>query len=807
MITMTGKYTNAKVMIDEVEESCVAQITKFINNPAFTAPVAIMPDCHAGKGSVVGFTMPMTDKVIPNTIGVDIGCFTEDTKVALADNRSLSFAELIQEESNGIEHFGFSKDKNDNIVISKLENVRKTRTVNDLIEITLDNDMKYKCTTDHIHYLLDGKEVLAKDLTVEDALFPLYIECKNETHNKMLSYSNKKNKLNGYNIVYNPNTKKYDYIHFLADDYNRKNKIYANKGIRHHKDFNKLNNNPTNIQILEWAEHWKIHSSHVSESNALEKTGWKVSWKKHKKEWSKMSSQKMTALNKNPKFCKIRNTAATKTLETYMKSKEFYLMTRDAGKRGKKYLIEYNKSEAGRKMSGNIGRKVQSTRWQCNICKEVVIGPMRKVSHLKICKNDDVKNFTKLINHKIKNITFLKVNNVSVYCLSVKEYQNFALSSGIFIHNCGMLALKIYGNSQDIYDNLATIDVNIRKHVPFGQTIHKKSIINFEREFPFSEARRTATHFAQKLFGNNAIKNFPVYDMEWFETKCKQIGVNVRYACDSIGSLGGGNHFIEIGVDLNNDIWITIHSGSRNFGLRIANYWTEVAQSIDTTTLDLQMKVAVDAIKANATTPELRQRINQDIKLARLKIYDREDKISDELAYLTEENAIGYLFDMIFAQAYAVWNRKQMQLLILQKTLPSTFSVVESIESIHNYIDFNDMVIRKGAISAHSGEVMIIPFNMRDGILICKGKGNAEWNQSAPHGAGRVLARGAAKRTLSLDTFKHQMEGIYSTSVATATLDEAPDAYKSSKMIEEAIEPTAEIINRIKPLMNMKSFN
>jgi len=375
---------------------------------------------------------------------------------------------------------------------------------------------------------------------------------------------------------------------------------------------------------------------------------------------------------------------------------------------------------------------------------------------------------------------------------------------------CGMLASKIYGNSYDIFQNLAAIDMMIRKFIPFGQTIHNKPIVNFEREFPFGIAQLNAMSFVQKLFGNNAIKNVPVYNMEWFEAKCKQIGVNVRYACDSIGTLGGGNHFIEIGTDLNNDIWITIHSGSRNFGLRIANYWTEVAQNVDTTTLDLQMKKEVDKIKANATTPELRQRINQDIKLARLKIFGRADKVSDELSYLTEENAMGYLFDMIFAQLYAVWNRKQMQRLILKAlSIPFTvgpFTVVETIESIHNYIDFNDMIIRKGAISAHVGETMIIPFNMRDGILICKGKGNEEWNNSAPHGAGRVLARGAAKRALSLETFKEQMKGIYSTSVVGATLDEAPDAYKSAAMIEEAIQPTAEVVNRIKPLMNLKSF-
>lgn len=366
---------------------------------------------------------------------------------------------------------------------------------------------------------------------------------------------------------------------------------------------------------------------------------------------------------------------------------------------------------------------------------------------------------------------------------------------------CGMLATKIVRTQKMTAGrfDLALIDSNIRRFIPFGQNVHKKSQINFEKEFPWSEANKKASKYFDGIYAS--------YDMKWFENKCKQIKIDVKYACDSIGTLGGGNHFIEIGEDLENNSWITIHSGSRKFGLKIADYWTKVAQSKDMSALDLQMRNATDSIRNNATTPELRQRINQDIKLARLKIYGRTDKISDELEYLTGGDANGYLYDMIFAQVYAQFNRKQMQKLIIDKAFPSTFTITEEIESIHNYIDFEDMVIRKGAISAHKDEVMIIPFNMRDGILICKGKGNKEWNESAPHGAGRVLARGAAKRTLSLETFKEQMKGIYSTSVVGATLDEAPDAYKPAAIIEAAIEPTAEIINRIKPLINLKSLN
>lgn len=370
---------------------------------------------------------------------------------------------------------------------------------------------------------------------------------------------------------------------------------------------------------------------------------------------------------------------------------------------------------------------------------------------------------------------------------------------------CGMLTARLadHINEDHIVSNAEYIDRKIRETVPFGNKIHSSPKFNVERMFPW-HAVQNGSDSLEQLFGCGKV---PKFDYDWFRMKCDQIGIHMRYACDSIGTLGGGNHFIEIGKDLNGKIWITIHSGSRNFGLKIANYWTKVAQNQDTYSLDLQMKAAVEQIKANATTPELRQRIDRDIKEARFKIYGRETKISDELAYLTNGAAVGYLSDMVFAQQYAQMNRRTMLNIILDKVFGfDTADVEEQIESVHNYIDFQDNIIRKGAIHAGINELMIIPFNMRDGILICAGKGNSEWNNSAPHGAGRVLARGNAKRTLSLDTFKEQMNGIYSTSVCYDTLDESPNAYKDAAVIEAAIEPTARVVNRIKPLINLKAL-
>ena len=183
------------------------------------------------------------------------------------------------------------------------------------------------------------------------------------------------------------------------------------------------------------------------------------------------------------------------------------------------------------------------------------------------------------------------------------------------------------------------------------------------------------------------------------------------------------------------------------------------------------------------------------------------NKVAKALDYIEGEDMQGYLTDMIFAQAYAAENRRLISIQIIDAFNQPTAShvdVISSIETVHNYIDFNDFVIRKGAISAHAGELMIIPFNMEDGILFCVGKGNEEWNQSAPHGAGRVASRAQAKKDFSSEVAKKRMEekGIYTSAVP---VDEVKEAYKDPKIIEEAIEPTATILDRIKPVINLKS--
>lgn len=253
------------------------------------------------------------------------------------------------------------------------------------------------------------------------------------------------------------------------------------------------------------------------------------------------------------------------------------------------------------------------------------------------------------------------------------------------------------------------------------------------------------------------------------------------------------NHFIEIGIDTNEDYWITVHTGSRNFGLKVADYWNNVAKSQTIVAPDVYAR-ELDYIKQNTLPSNLIPQKIQELK--------DKYKVGVNKEYLQGDNMIGYLFDMIFAQKYAEWNRTTIMNII--KDIIGISKYEETVSTVHNYIDTKDMIIRKGAIASYVGEKLIIPFNQRDGILLCEGKSNPDWNFSGPHGAGRKWSRSKAKEMVTVEQVKKSMKGIYTTSICKETLDESAFAYKNSETIEEAIEPTANIIDRIKPILNIK---
>ena len=310
-------------------------------------------------------------------------------------------------------------------------------------------------------------------------------------------------------------------------------------------------------------------------------------------------------------------------------------------------------------------------------------------------------------------------------------------------------------------EDYALLDHRIREAIPTGMEICKKNSLNEKELFRFLNSQyQKARSAAPEL-----IVEAPRIYARFISDFCRRIKLQEAIFYKSLGTLGGGNHFIEYGEDDNErEAWLTIHCGSRNVGVKVANHWHNVAAN---------------------------------------------PKRAQHVGYLWGDALSGYLSDMIVVQAYALYNHHIIRdrIFAMLKKLCKA-KCVESILTTHNYVSVCEEypMLRKGAVEAAEGERFCLPFNMRDGIAICVGKGNAEWNCSAPHGAGRAMSRNAAKKDIGMEDFEESMNGIFSTSVCPGTLDESPQAYKPMEEILRLIEPTAEVITMVKPRLNIKDI-
>lgn len=330
---------------------------------------------------------------------------------------------------------------------------------------------------------------------------------------------------------------------------------------------------------------------------------------------------------------------------------------------------------------------------------------------------------------------------------------------------CGMETLCIKADSEVSRNfNGADLDKIIRKNIPSGFNI---------RKFPHA--------FVEQV--------------EWDNIKGHY---NKKRAWLSLGTLGGGNHFIEADRDDEGNLYIVVHSGSRHAGLEIADYYQEQAWRQLNGNAEEDCRKLIERLKAEGKEQEIQE------KLEELKAQISTD-IPKDLAYVSGELFDDYINDMRIMQHFAMLNRKAMVQSISIGLRIKQEDIIEQFTTIHNYIDTEKMILRKGAVSAQKGEKLLIPINMRDGSLICVGKGNEDWNCSAPHGAGRVMSRNKARKELSLEEFKAEMSGIWSSTVNLETIDEAPMAYKTMDDIVANIDPTAEIVKVIKPIYNYKA--
>lgn len=357
---------------------------------------------------------------------------------------------------------------------------------------------------------------------------------------------------------------------------------------------------------------------------------------------------------------------------------------------------------------------------------------------------------------------------------------------------CGMLCVELGKVELD----LEKLDKVINENIPAGRNIREEKLMNFDK--------------INDLYCLRELKETKKFNR-------------------AIGTLGGGNHFIEVDVDEEGNKYLVIHTGSRNLGKQVADYYQNLA--IELCSGKEEMFKRKEEIIKTYKEQGRKSEIQKALKELEAEYKQNKPNLPNELCYLTGKYREMYLHDMEICQRYASINRVEIAQKILQEMFPNPLykGDIETIdlgyryntmviqnkigidfklfETIHNYISFEDNIVRKGAIRANKGERVIIPINMRDGSIIAVGKGNEEWNNSAPHGAGRLMSRRKAKETFNLDEFKKSMADIYSTSVLEETIDEAPFAYKPMQEIIDNIQDTVEIEKIIKPIYNFKAKN
>lgn len=328
---------------------------------------------------------------------------------------------------------------------------------------------------------------------------------------------------------------------------------------------------------------------------------------------------------------------------------------------------------------------------------------------------------------------------------------------------CGMYVAEL--GETDI--DLVKLDETIRRYIPAGVEVHEGRIVKFPE--------------LQQLYCYRDLKDTGRIER-------------------SLGTLGGGNHFIECNQDKHGDSYLVIHSGSRNLGKQVADIYQKLAVTncSEGENYLLEREAIIQGYKRQGK----KDQIQKALKQLRDKYNCMAPKYNSDFCYLTGDFREKYLHDMEICQRYAALNREIMAGIVSDKmSLP----IKNSFHTVHNYIDFNDNIIRKGSVAAYKDQKIIIPINMRDGSILAVGKGNEDWNNSAPHGAGRLMSRSRAKEILDLELYKETMKDIYSTSVCLSTLDEAPMAYKPIMEIVENIVDTVDIIDIIKPIYNFKS--
>lgn len=700
MIELEGKYNKAKAFTNNLEDKAREQIIELLDQEFFKdSKIRFMPDLHYGAGCVIGTTATIKDKIVPNLVGVDIGCLDMETEF-LSEQGWVK----INKYKKGMKVLQYNKETDKSSFIEPINYIVKN--CDNFYHFNNSKGLDQMLSEEHKMLIWKGfrgrgykKENFSPvELSNKNLKNGFYgIKCSFNIFNEGIDYSN-------------------DEIRFLvalsADGYIRKefnDKKFISFHLKKDRKIKRI------CQIL--------NSLNISFKNYSGKDG-----------------TTYIEFYVDSKFNKSLSVLWKASLDQLKIVKEECLLW-DGHSGYRSYFSSTNKESID-----VIQFAFSATGTRAGIYEKTYDNNWKTVYNVIPTKNSIIG-----INAypEIK-----KSVDGKKYCFTVPDgYFIIRRNNKISITgNCGMETIQISNKEIDF----EKLDMVIRKNIPSGFAI-----------------RNSPHRYSEYIIVDEVIAS-----------------IDKDRAMKSIGTLGGGNHFIEVNKDDEGNYYVVIHSGSRNMGKQIADYW---------------QKVAIEKLNKKYKE-ETTNIITACISMGKLDlIEDLKNRIpnppNDSLCYLVKEDFINYLQDMSVAQNFARINRKAMMHIIVEKM---EFDVLDSFTTIHNYIDTETKMLRKGAVSANLGEKIIIPINMRDGSIIAFGKGNPDWNFSAPHGAGRLMGRNEAKRNLNIDEYKETMSGIYTTSVNMSTLDEAPMAYKSIDEIIENTKDTITIDRIIKPVYNFK---
>jgi len=702
---------DVKIFTNNIEGQALNQIYTLAKLPAFAdSKIRIMPDVHAGAGCVIGFTADLGDKVIPNIVGVDIGCLDEDT-------------EFITEK-------GFKK-------------------ISDYVEG--DKVLQYNVDTDEANFVTPYAYINQPCNEFWHFKNSKGLDQKVSEEHRMLVYK-------GYK------TKGYNYSIFSPSQLESKNleKGYYNFKAAFHicGEGVKLSDNQLRIRVALCAD-GRLR---------VKNTGLKIIEFHFTKDRKIKRLQELLDIEKiNYTKSLLRDGSTLFYISSFNNNLDIYDKTMNDLYKANYTQLKVITDECllwdGHK--GDNYSYFSTTNKEYADFIQFAFSAVNVRAGISVVHNKNTNESCVYIVTPTKNeyVGYSKPSHIKgnfrKYCFVVPSSYFIIRRNGkiSITGNCGMYTIQLSNKIGEI--NLAEIDEVIRRYVPSGHNVHDDIVVPFNWE---------------ELYCAKYLKNTDVFNR-------------------AVGSLGGGNHFIEIDKDENDNLYLIIHTGSRNLGKQVAEYYQKFAIKYhkETKTKNAISEI-ITKLKAEGRTSEIESAI---IEFKRNNI-----SVSDELCWLEGADREAYLHDMKICQEYAKLNRRIIASIILSHT-----NLVEAshFETVHNYIDHDSNIVRKGAIRANKGERVLIPLNMRDGCIIGIGKGNEDWNCSAPHGAGRVLSRSKAKEQINMDDYVESMQGIFTTSVCESTIDESPFAYKPSEEIISLVSDTIDIERIINPIYNFKA--